>query len=294
MNRKLLTGNGAAAWGARLAKVDYVPAFPITPQTEIIETLAHWIDTGDLDSKPHAGLQAFSSSSRRYGRHGVPVSPPPPRHCCKNHGDAVHRRRLARALRAGERLAWTGRTYHPGTRSQRHTGGQGLWRSTTFQFGCTVHIFCLPAGRGCAGVAWADVIFRRKSSSPWRKPPARRAATGRIPPPRLLYREEELREVRKLQAIAVVERQQLGVLSGWLKLQAEIVGAQAHPTRLVQTGEIDVHGGLAINDTHMALIIYIAGKYDMLQFCSISFKALSNLAGWQVRLACAFDASNLR
>ena len=37
---QLLTGNGAAAWGARLAEVDYVPAFPITPQTEIIETLA--------------------------------------------------------------------------------------------------------------------------------------------------------------------------------------------------------------------------------------------------------------
>ena len=36
-------------------------------------------------------------------------------------------------------------------------------------------------------------------------------ATGRVPPPRLLYREEELREVRKLQAIAVVERQHLGV-----------------------------------------------------------------------------------
>ncbi|MFO1429390.1 MAG: pyruvate synthase [Candidatus Competibacteraceae bacterium] len=51
MNRKLLTGNGAAAWGARLAQVDYVPAFPITPQTEIIETLAHWIDTGELDGK---------------------------------------------------------------------------------------------------------------------------------------------------------------------------------------------------------------------------------------------------
>jgi len=36
-------------------------------------------------------------------------------------------------------------------------------------------------------------------------------ATGQTPPPRLLYREEELREVRKLQAIATVERQYLGV-----------------------------------------------------------------------------------
>lgn len=46
MSRRLVTGNGAAAWAARLARVDYVPAFPITPQTEIIETLARWIDEG--------------------------------------------------------------------------------------------------------------------------------------------------------------------------------------------------------------------------------------------------------
>ena len=51
MTRALLTGNGAAAWGARLARADYVPAFPITPQTEIIETLARWVDDGELRSK---------------------------------------------------------------------------------------------------------------------------------------------------------------------------------------------------------------------------------------------------
>jgi len=36
------------------------------------------------------------------------------------------------------------------------------------------------------------------------------ADSGRTPPPRLLYTEDELREVRKLQAIAHAERQQLG------------------------------------------------------------------------------------
>jgi pyruvate ferredoxin oxidoreductase alpha subunit len=51
MTRKLITGNGAAAWGARLAQADYVPAFPITPQTEIIETIAHWIDTGEITTR---------------------------------------------------------------------------------------------------------------------------------------------------------------------------------------------------------------------------------------------------
>ncbi len=51
MSRRLLTGNAAAAWGARLAEVDYVPAFPITPQTEIIETLARWAESGELDGR---------------------------------------------------------------------------------------------------------------------------------------------------------------------------------------------------------------------------------------------------
>ena len=51
MTRQLLTGNAAAAWGARLARVDYVPAFPITPQTEILETLERWIEAGELEAR---------------------------------------------------------------------------------------------------------------------------------------------------------------------------------------------------------------------------------------------------
>src|SRR5262249_36339170 len=54
---KLLTGNAAAAWGARLADVDYVPAFPITPQTEIIELLAQWAADGEIP----AGLVTLDS-----------------------------------------------------------------------------------------------------------------------------------------------------------------------------------------------------------------------------------------
>lgn len=51
MTRELLTGNGAAAKGALLARVDYLPAFPITPQTEIIETIAAWIEDGKMDAR---------------------------------------------------------------------------------------------------------------------------------------------------------------------------------------------------------------------------------------------------
>lgn len=51
MPPQLLTGNAAAAWGARLAAVDYIPAFPITPQTEIIETLGAWLDSGAMPGR---------------------------------------------------------------------------------------------------------------------------------------------------------------------------------------------------------------------------------------------------
>ncbi|MBC8554415.1 MAG: pyruvate synthase [Candidatus Brocadiales bacterium] len=50
MVKEMLTGNYAAAWGARLADVDYVPAFPITPQSEIIEVLSKWINGGNMDA----------------------------------------------------------------------------------------------------------------------------------------------------------------------------------------------------------------------------------------------------
>ena len=49
--RRLLTGNAAAAWDARLADVDYIPEFPITPQTEIIELLATWVAQGQIAAR---------------------------------------------------------------------------------------------------------------------------------------------------------------------------------------------------------------------------------------------------
>ena len=51
MTAHMMTGNLAAAWGARLAEVDYIPAFPITPQTEIVETLSKWCSDGSLNAR---------------------------------------------------------------------------------------------------------------------------------------------------------------------------------------------------------------------------------------------------
>ena len=47
--RTLLDGNEAAAYAAKLARVNYVPNFPITPQTEFIEKIAEWQADGLWD-----------------------------------------------------------------------------------------------------------------------------------------------------------------------------------------------------------------------------------------------------
>jgi pyruvate/2-oxoacid:ferredoxin oxidoreductase alpha subunit len=46
---KVITGNGAAAWAVMLCRPDVVAAYPITPQTEVIEQLAKFHADGVLD-----------------------------------------------------------------------------------------------------------------------------------------------------------------------------------------------------------------------------------------------------
>jgi len=77
MNKVLITGNAAGAWAARLAKPQYIPTYPITPQTEVIETLELWKANGELpDSDVHqlesehsvmsAAIAASATGSRTY------------------------------------------------------------------------------------------------------------------------------------------------------------------------------------------------------------------------------------
>ncbi|MGB4438946.1 MAG: phenylglyoxylate dehydrogenase [Sedimentibacter sp.] len=48
---KALTGNKSAAIGAALCKPDLIAAYPITPQSSVVETLAAMISNGEIDSK---------------------------------------------------------------------------------------------------------------------------------------------------------------------------------------------------------------------------------------------------
>ena len=50
--RKLmLTGNYSAAYGAKLARADVIPVYPITPQTTVMEKIIELIDRGELDAE---------------------------------------------------------------------------------------------------------------------------------------------------------------------------------------------------------------------------------------------------
>ncbi len=48
--QKILKGNYAAAEGAKLARAGFIPAYPITPQTTIVEELSNKVATKELDA----------------------------------------------------------------------------------------------------------------------------------------------------------------------------------------------------------------------------------------------------
>ena len=49
--RMVMTGNYASAYGAKIAKAEVIAAYPITPQTSIVEKLAEFVSTGELKAK---------------------------------------------------------------------------------------------------------------------------------------------------------------------------------------------------------------------------------------------------
>jgi pyruvate/2-oxoacid:ferredoxin oxidoreductase alpha subunit len=49
--KKTMMGNHAASWGAQLSRVQVIAAYPITPQTLIVEKLSEIVADGELDAK---------------------------------------------------------------------------------------------------------------------------------------------------------------------------------------------------------------------------------------------------
>ena len=69
MTRQVLSGNYAQSHAARLARVHVIAAYPITPQTTIVEKLAEFVATGELPAQfvkvesEHSALQVCVSAA---------------------------------------------------------------------------------------------------------------------------------------------------------------------------------------------------------------------------------------
>ncbi len=51
MVTKVISADHAVAWGVRLARAEVIPAFPITPQTLIMELISEFINDGEMDAE---------------------------------------------------------------------------------------------------------------------------------------------------------------------------------------------------------------------------------------------------
>lgn len=66
---KMMDGNEAAAWGVKLSRVEVIPVYPITPQTELINHLADMIARGELRARyikvegEHTAMAAAAAAS---------------------------------------------------------------------------------------------------------------------------------------------------------------------------------------------------------------------------------------
>lgn len=73
-NIKALTGNSVAALGAALSRPDLIAAYPITPQSSVVESLSSMIANGELDStmiqveSEHSAMSVVQGAAMAGGR----------------------------------------------------------------------------------------------------------------------------------------------------------------------------------------------------------------------------------
>lgn len=71
---RIMTGTGAVAAAVRDAGVEVIAAYPITPQTEIVESIAEYVETGELDASfsrvesEHSALSGVMGASQAGSR----------------------------------------------------------------------------------------------------------------------------------------------------------------------------------------------------------------------------------
>ncbi len=71
---RIVSGNFAAAYGAKLSRVEVVAAYPITPQTEVVEKIAELVADGEMDAEyikvesEHSAMAACIAASNTGAR----------------------------------------------------------------------------------------------------------------------------------------------------------------------------------------------------------------------------------
>ncbi len=72
--KTMITGNYASSYGAKLARAEVIAAYPITPQTSVVEKLAEFVSNGELDCKfikvesEHSAMSACISAANTGAR----------------------------------------------------------------------------------------------------------------------------------------------------------------------------------------------------------------------------------
>jgi 2-oxoisovalerate ferredoxin oxidoreductase alpha subunit len=70
MVKMVMTGNYATAWGAKISRAEVISAYPITPQTTIVEKIAEFVGNAELDAQyvkvesEHSALASCISASQ--------------------------------------------------------------------------------------------------------------------------------------------------------------------------------------------------------------------------------------
>jgi len=63
MTLKVMSGNYAQSYAAKLARVQVISAYPITPQTSIVEKIADFVASGELPAQ-YVKVESEHSASR--------------------------------------------------------------------------------------------------------------------------------------------------------------------------------------------------------------------------------------
>ena len=138
--KKVIMGNHAVSWGVQLARAEVIAAYPITPQTQIVEELSEMCADGALKARfikvesEHSAMAACigASADRRAHLHRHVVAGPGAhaRAAALGGGRAAADRDGRRQPRDGAGLERSGPTRTTASRSATPAGSSSTARTT--------------------------------------------------------------------------------------------------------------------------------------------------------------------